>query len=162
MNTQHIEEIAALPETEFNRLVLGAQVELKKEELSDAKVAFQSTLPYATPDQFEVVRHATEHELEVPAFHKVGEDFMLDDTQKAVIKIAKDSRKDYLSKEGINLVGRVIQDKEQVVTSFKVRALKSGGTRTTATFTKNGRAVASASKAKALLEAIEQAKAMRG
>jgi len=99
-----------------------------------AKVAaeeLRALLPYATPEEFAVLVNCARTETTTPEGFKVGEDFVLTDGQQMAIEGAKKERRAHLSREDVkrDLVGGILADRGQVLTSFKVRV----GTKKTST-----------------------------
>lgn len=89
----------------------------------------RSLLPYATEADMRVVLEAARNETELPEGFRVGQDFVLTDAQQMDLLAARESRKRELAGKKQELIGGLLADSEQVLTSFKVRV----GTKKTTT-----------------------------
>lgn len=92
----------------------------------------RSLLPYATEADMRVVLEAARTEAELPEGCRVGQDFVLTDAQQMDLLAARAQRKAELAGRKAELVGGLMADKDQILTSFKVRV----GTKKTTTVAK--------------------------
>jgi len=119
--------------------------DLVMDQMAAAKAAakrlrdqFIALLDEATPEQFEVVRLAALVDVAPQDGFAVNVDFRLTGAQKAELDKAREARVEQCKKHKDEWVKPIMDDKEQELTTFKVRMAKTM-TRTTCVFTKKSK-----------------------